>query len=241
MAGSSRKHSAAGRAQTKRRRKTGAAKPKSQVRPKTKELPDWSLEDACDGPVAGLDEAGRGPLAGPVVAAAVILDPDRIPPGIRDSKTLDAAQREQLHRAIVAHALAVSVAAASVAEIDRLNVLRASLLAMERAVARLPMQPAVCLVDGNQAPQLPITCRCVVGGDHRSLSIAAAGIVAKVVRDRIMARLDRRHPGYGWATNAGYGVREHMDALRSVGVTPHHRSSFAPVREILLQLELPIT
>ncbi len=219
----------------------GPRKTATGAKPKPEDIPDWSLEDDCAGPVAGVDEAGRGPLAGPVVAAAVILDPDRIPCGIRDSKVLDAARREQLHWAIVAHARAVSVAAASVAEIDRLNVLRASLLAMERAVARLALRPATCLIDGNQPPHLTMPCHCIVGGDHRSLSIAAAGIVAKVVRDRIMTRLDRRYPAYGWAKNAGYSVRQHMLALRDVGVTPHHRKSFAPVREILLQLELPIT
>ncbi len=202
--------------------------------------PDWSLEDECPRPVAGVDEAGRGPLAGPVVAAAVILDPRRVPDGIRDSKTLSARARERLYDEILAHARGVSVAAASVAEIDRRNILQASLLAMERAVARLDPSPAVCLVDGNRAPDLPMPCRCVVGGDRRSLSIAAAGIVAKVVRDRIMTRLDALYPDYGWSANAGYGVRRHMEALRSVGLTPHHRKSFSPVREILLQLKLPI-
>ncbi len=204
---------------------------------------DYGFEARFAGPVAGVDEAGRGPLAGPVVAAAVILDPARIPAGIRDSKTLAAARRAALAQEIRQAARAWAVAAASVAEIDRLNVLKATMLAMTRAIARLAPRPATCLVDGNHAPRLAAGPRCVpvVRGDGRVLSIAAAGILAKVTRDEIMARLARRYPCYGWDRNAGYGVREHLETLRVVGVSPHHRRSFAPVSEILLQGTLPIT
>ncbi len=204
---------------------------------------DYRFEAGFAGPVAGVDEAGRGPLAGPVVAAAVILDPARIPDGIRDSKALSTPRRTALADEIRAAALAWAVAAASAAEIDRLNILKATMLAMSRAITRLAPQPSTCLVDGNHAPNLGGGPRCVpvVRGDGRVLSIAAAGILAKVTRDEIMARLARRYPPYGWDRNAGYGVREHLETLRLVGVTPHHRRSFAPVFEILLQGNLPIT
>ncbi|GAB4188011.1 MAG: ribonuclease HII [Thalassobaculales bacterium] len=191
--------------------------------------PDLALEAALaarfGGPVAGVDEVGRGPLAGPVVAAAVILDRARLPAGIDDSKRLPAALRLRLAAEIRATAL-VGVGAASVAEIARLNILGASLLAMARAVARLPRPPAACLVDGNRAPALACPAECVVGGDGLSLSIAAASIIAKVLRDRLMARLDRRHPGYGWAGNAGYPTAAHRAAIGRLGITPHHRQSF---------------
>ncbi|RMB04630.1 ribonuclease HII [Eilatimonas milleporae] len=199
--------------------------------------PDWRAEEALTvtgtGPVCGVDEVGRGPIAGPVVAAAVILDPGAIPDGLDDSKKLTAKRRERLYDALYAQAVAVSVAEASVAEIDRLNILAASLLAMRRAVAGLPVAPAAALVDGNQDPGLDMPTRLLVKGDSRSLSIAAASIVAKVFRDRLMARLSRDHPQYGWERNAGYGVPKHMAALRLVGASPHHRRSFAPVRAVL--------
>ena len=199
--------------------------------------PDWRAEEALTvtgtGPVCGVDEVGRGPIAGPVVAAAVILDPDAIPDGLDDSKKLTAKRRERLYAALYAQAVAVSVAEASVAEIDRLNILAASLLAMRRAVAGLPVAPAAALVDGNQDPGLDMPTQLLVKGDSRSLSIAAASIVAKVFRDRLMARLSRDHPQYGWERNAGYGVPKHMAALRLVGASPHHRRSFAPVRAVL--------
>lgn len=199
-------------------------------------LPDWSLEATFDGPVAGIDEVGRGPLAGPVVAAAVILDPARLPVGLRDSKQLAKTARERLHDEIRALAVAFGIGSASVEEIDRINILEAALLAMRRAVAALPRPPVACLVDGTHDPRTGLPTRTVIGGDRRSLSIAAASILAKVTRDRIMAGLAREHPAYGWEKNAGYGVPAHLDSLRLVGVSRHHRKSFAPVRKILLSI-----
>jgi ribonuclease HII len=191
--------------------------------------PDYSHERRCGGIVAGVDEAGRGPLAGPVVAAAVILDPDAIPDGIDDSKKLTEAQRERLFEAIVAHA-AVGVGEASPREIDRHNVLRATLLAMTRAVAALPQAPTVVLVDGNRAPAWRYRSETLVGGDARCLSIAAASIVAKVTRDRLMRALAAEHPEYGWCRNKGYPTPDHLAAVERAGVTVHHRRSFAPVQ-----------
>ena len=186
-------------------------------------------------PVAGVDEVGRGPLCGPVTAAAVILDPAHIPGGIGDSKTLSAAKREALAGAIMASAC-WSVAHASVSEIDRLNILHASHLAMERAVAGLAKRPGFVLVDGNRLPKsLPCPARAVVKGDAKSLSIAAASILAKVVRDRLMVDLAQQHPGYGWERNAGYPTKDHLAALLNLGVTPQHRRSFKPVHNILYQ------
>ncbi len=185
--------------------------------------------------VAGVDEVGRGPLAGPVTAAAVVLDPDRIPPGLNDSKALTAKRREALFAEIMAVAQ-VSVAHASVDEIDRLNILYASHLAMERAVAGLALSPDRLLIDGNLVPAgLTVEARAIVKGDARCLSIAAASIVAKVTRDRIMVGLAQQHPGYGWETNAGYPSKRHISALQDIGVTPHHRRSFRPVHNILYQ------
>lgn len=198
--------------------------------------PDLRLERALGGVVAGLDEVGRGPLAGPVVAAAVILPtplPDALAALLDDSKKLSPARREAAWRALVASEAAIGVGAASVREILRLNILQASLLAMRRAAARLRPQPDAALVDGNQNPGLPCPVRCVVKGDATSLSIAAASIVAKVIRDRAMARLDRRYPGYDWARNAGYGSASHRAALRLLGVTAHHRAGFGTVREMM--------
>ena len=201
--------------------------------------PDFSFERAAFARglvyVAGTDEVGRGPLCGPVVAAAVRLDPGRIPDGLNDSKKLTAARREALCAEIRAVA-EVSVGAADVAEIDRLNILHASHLAMCRAVAGLPRRPDHVLVDGNRIPPgLGIGAEAVVKGDARSLSIAAASIVAKVWRDRIMVDLAQQHPGYGWERNAGYPTKDHLEALRNLGVTPHHRRSFKPVHNILCQ------
>lgn len=203
-------------------------------------MPDLSLETEAGAPhvlVAGVDEAGRGPLAGPVVSAAVILPaeglPDDLAAAIDDSKALSAVKREAVLPAILAHC-EVGVGMASVAEIDRINVLQATFLSMCRAVEALSETPAIALIDGNRLPRdLPCPGRTIVKGDSRSLSIAAASIVAKVTRDRIMAELAGRHPGYGWDRNAGYGTKEHLAALRSLGVTPHHRRSFAPVSERL--------
>ncbi|MDA9504101.1 ribonuclease HII [Bradyrhizobium sp. CCBAU 11386] len=179
-------------------------------------------------PVAGCDEAGRGPLAGPVVAAAVILDPDRIPRGIDDSKRLTAEQREKLFDRICATAQ-VSVAVASPARIDRDNILRASLWALKRAVVALPEQPRHVFVDGRDRLDTACDCEAVIGGDGIVLSIAAASIVAKVTRDRLMCALAQDCPGYGFEQHKGYGVPEHLDALNRLGPTVHHRSFFAPV------------
>ena len=195
-------------------------------------MPDFSRELALGGVVAGVDEVGRGPLAGPVVAAAAILPAD-LPPEIAalidDSKRLSPAQREAALAALIESGAAISAAAASVAEIARLNILQASLLAMRRAVARLAVRPDHVLVDGQVAPDLPMPCTPVVGGDGLSLSIAAASIAAKLVRDRAMSRLDRRYPGYGWARNSGYGTKTHRDAILGLGITPHHRRGFGPL------------
>jgi ribonuclease HII len=183
--------------------------------------------------VVGVDEVGRGPLAGPVTACAVRLDPARIPRGLRDSKVLTAARREALYDEIMAVA-EVSVAHASVHEIDTLNILRASHLAMERAVAGLSADHA--LIDGNLIPRgLGCPATAIVKGDAKCLSIAAASIVAKVTRDRIMVDLAQQHPGYGWEANAGYPTKAHMTALQTLGVTPWHRRSFKPVHNILYQ------
>ena len=201
-----------------------------------RDRPDLSLEDAAGGRVAGVDEAGRGPWAGPVVAAAVVFGADGLPPPLRamitDSKLLKAESRAALQPAILACADA-AIGIASVAEIDAMNILQATLLAMRRAVVRLGRPPDLALVDGNRAPRLPCAVRTVVGGDRASLSIAAASIVAKVARDRLMARLALEHPGYGWERNAGYGTAEHQAGLGRLGVTAHHRRSFRPIRERL--------
>ena len=199
-------------------------------------MPDYTLETAAGGLVAGVDEAGRGPLAGPVVAAAVLFPsgvPGSLAPLLNDSKKLTAEQRETAFAALLASGAAeIGVAAASVTEISRLNILWASLLAMRRAVDRLPRLPDLALVDGNRPPILRCPVSCVVGGDAISLSIAAASIVAKVIRDRAMTRLDARHPGYGWAENAGYPTVLHRLALRRLGATLHHRAAFGTVRLI---------
>ena len=195
-------------------------------------MPDDLHERRIGGLVAGVDEAGRGPLAGPVVAAAVILPrrlPARIALLIDDSKRLTAEKREAALAALCGTGAVVAVAAASVGEIERLNILQASLLAMRRAVARLPCVPDHVLIDGNMVPELPVRCTALVGGDGLSLSIAAASIVAKIVRDRAMARLDGRHPGYGWARNAGYGTEMHRQAILALGITRHHRKGFGPL------------
>jgi len=181
-------------------------------------------------PVAGVDEVGRGPLAGPVAAAAVILDPMRLPSGVDDSKALGARERDAAFEMILATAHAVSVAFVTPAEIDAMNIRRASLAAMSRAVAGLSQAPAFVLVDGRDPPTLPCPCRAIVKGDGLAMSIAAASIVAKVARDAMMRRLASVYPGYGFETNAGYAARRHLDALRRIGPTPAHRLSFAPLR-----------
>lgn len=192
--------------------------------------PDYLMETDAEQPVCGVDEVGRGPWAGPVVAAAVMLDPACIPEGIDDSKKLPAPRREALHAALAGCAR-VGVGIASVEEIDRINILQASFLAMRRALAALAAERiGLILVDGNKAPDLGWPARAVVGGDARCLSIAAASIVAKVTRDRIMRDLAAAHPGYGWETNMGYGVRAHAQGIARLGITAHHRRSFRPVR-----------
>lgn len=185
-------------------------------------------------PVAGIDEAGRGPLAGPVCAAAVILDPSRLPDGVDDSKRLGAGERAVLFDLIAERALAIGVALASPAEIDAVNIRRATLAAMRRAVAALAIVPAHALVDGAEVPDgLPCPGEAMVAGDARSASVAAASIVAKVTRDRLMHRLARHHPGYGFERHVGYPVRAHLAALGALGACSHHRRSFAPVRAAL--------
>jgi ribonuclease HII len=185
--------------------------------------------------IVGVDEVGRGPLAGPVTAAAVRLHPDHIPPGLNDSKQMTAARRRQLY-ALILETADVGIGHASVEEIDQINILRASHLAMCRAIAALRVVPDHVLIDGNMIPR-DLACRAeaIVGGDARCLSIAAASIVAKVTRDRIMVDLAQQHPGYGWDRNAGYPTREHVAALQNLGVTPAHRRSFKPVHNILYQ------
>ena len=200
-------------------------------------MPHFRLEHAAGGRVAGVDEVGRGPLAGPVLAAAVVFPrgvPRRLAALLDDSKKLTAAQREAAFGALLdSGAAEIGIGAASTAEIATLNILRAALLAMRRAVGRLPSAPDLALVDGNKAPALSCRVQCVVGGDAVSLSIAAASIVAKVTRDRAMARLAARYPGYGWERNAGYGSVAHRAALETLGVTPHHRAGFGTVARLL--------
>jgi ribonuclease HII len=191
------------------------------------------LLKSMTGPIAGVDEAGRGPLAGPVVAAAVILDRKRIPKGLDDSKQLSAETREQLFPRIMEFAVAVGVGEACVDEIDLINIRQATHLAMARAVRALSVAAVFALVDGNDAPALPCPCDTLVDGDAISVSIAAASIIAKVTRDRMMIALHDEHPHYGWVTNKGYGTEEHLLALGRHGVTRHHRRSFAPVHNIL--------
>ena len=197
--------------------------------------PDFAIEDSHPAPLAGVDEAGRGPWAGPVVAAAVILDRDAVPEGLNDSKKLTAPRREALFDAIRTSA-DVGVGIGSVGEIDRLNIARANDLAMTRALAALSLEPAFALIDGKWLPpDLGLPARAVIGGDGVCLSIAAASIIAKVTRDRIMQNLAREHPGFGWERNAGYGTAEHREALDRIGVTPHHRRSFRPIHNILIE------
>jgi ribonuclease HII len=189
------------------------------------------------GPIAGVDEAGRGPLAGPVVAAAVILDRKRVPKGLDDSKQLTADAREEAFFRIMEMA-AVGVGEASVDEIDLINIRQATHLAMARAVRALSTAPEFALVDGNDAPALPCKCNTIVDGDARSVSIAAASIIAKVTRDRIMRTLHESHPHYGWFTNKGYSTEAHLKALSAHGPCVHHRRSFGPVHNILYPVNL---
>jgi ribonuclease HII len=198
--------------------------------------PDFAHEIRLGGRVAGLDEVGRGPLAGPVVAACVVLPSDLgadTAALLNDSKKLSPAAREAAFRALIEAGAEIGLGAASVLEILNLNILHASLLAMRRAFTRLRIPPDAALVDGNRPPNLPCPTHCLVGGDAKSLSIAAASIVAKVTRDRAMEKLDTRYPHYGWAQNAGYGTPIHLTALTTHGPTKHHRTNFGTVRRLL--------
>jgi ribonuclease HII len=197
--------------------------------------PSRKLELAHPGPVVGVDEAGRGPLAGPVVAAAVILPEKGIPRGIDDSKKLTAIARAELHSKLTRIAL-VGVGVATVEEIDRINIFWATMLAMTRAVEALGVDPAMVLVDGNRCPKWERPSVAIVAGDAKCRSIAAASIVAKVTRDRMMRDYARAHPGYGWETNKGYPTPEHQKALDRLGPTPLHRRSFARVRQLALAI-----
>ncbi len=199
-------------------------------------MPDYSYEAhylaVNNGLIAGVDEVGRGPLAGPVMAAAVILNRECIPDGLNDSKKLTMRSREKLFDRLQECAV-IGIGEASVDEIDRLNIRRATHLAMQRAVAALNEKPGFAIVDGNDAPALCCPCDTIVKGDGRSVSIAAASIIAKVTRDRMMMRLHEEFPGYGWQTNMGYGTKAHIEGLNKLGITPRHRKSFAPVYYML--------
>lgn len=183
-------------------------------------------------PLAGVDEVGRGPLAGPVVAAAVILDPDLIPAGLADSKELSAAKREALFGQIAKAALGIGIGSVTAQEIDTINIRQATLLAMKRAIAGLPIKPRQVLVDGNDPPTLPCPCDAIIKGDGSVASIAAASIIAKVTRDRMMARLAMHYPAYGFAGHAGYATAEHRAAIQAHGPCPEHRFTFAPIKGV---------
>jgi ribonuclease HII len=206
-------------------------------------VPNWKHEIEAgikDGVlVCGVDEVGRGPLAGPVVACAVVLPldmPRKITRRLKDSKQIDREEREEV-ALILRERVAFGVGMADVEEIDRINILRASHLAMLRAFESVPSRPAYALVDGNQPPNLPCPVTCIIGGDSLSLSIAAASIIAKVERDKIMRELAVAHPVYGWDTNVGYSTKSHLAALKEHGATPYHRQSFRPVYELQLPLD----
>ncbi|WP_299735674.1 ribonuclease HII [uncultured Roseobacter sp.] len=201
--------------------------------------PDFEMEKAAmavgKARVAGVDEVGRGPLAGPVTAAAVVLDPACIPEGLNDSKQLSIKKRIYLAD-LLKECAEISIAHASVEEIEQHNILRASHIAMCRALAGLPHPPDHVLIDGSMIPHgLNVSAQPVVKGDTRCLSISAASIVAKICRDRLMVDLAQQHPGYGWETNMGYGSKSHMSALQNLGPTPHHRRTFKPVHNMLYQ------
>ncbi len=195
-------------------------------------LPNWQYEDALGGRVAGVDEAGRGPLAGPVVACAVILDRTQMPSGINDSKSLSAAKRQHIFNQIL-NTASVGIGIAEPYEIEMKNILWASLAAMERALADLPLLPEHALIDGNKKPNTPIPCQTLVKGDQKSLSIAAASIIAKVTRDRLMAHADKIYPSFGFGGHKGYPTKAHKHALSTHGPCPIHRRNFAPVAAAL--------
>lgn len=197
--------------------------------------PDFSYETQVIGPVCGVDEAGRGPLAGPVVAAAVILNPESVPDGLNDSKALSEVKRERLLNTLLSCPdIHVGVGIAEPEEIDRLNILHASMAAMRRAVLDLPVSPKTALIDGNRLPpNLPCEGQAIIKGDALSLSIAAASIVAKVTRDRLMKEAEVRFPGYGLSGHKGYPTKAHKQALEKLGASPIHRRSFKPVADVL--------
>ena len=200
-------------------------------------MPDFSIENEFSGIVAGVDEAGRGPLAGPVVASAVIIDREKIPHKLslelNDSKKLTKKKREKLFQEITNEpSIKYGIGLASVAEIDKINILQAALLAMTRAVENLSLKPDFAIIDGNKAPKLFCPCKTIIGGDAKSISIAAASIVAKVKRDEIMAEIAKEFKEYGFVKHAGYGTKMHIDAITKYGITPHHRKTFAPIKNM---------
>ncbi|MFO0388789.1 MAG: ribonuclease HII [Alphaproteobacteria bacterium] len=211
-------------------RATGSTQPAN--RQLTMQAIDPTYEQSFGGLIAGIDEAGRGPWAGPVVAAAVVFYTDKIPEGVHDSKKLSAVRREQIFDDILKNAH-VGIGLATPEEIDKVNILQATFLAMQRAYGLLGFTPDIALIDGNKCPSLPCKTKAIIGGDALCPSIAAASIIAKVTRDRIMADLAKQHPAYGWERNAGYGTTQHQKALADFGVTPHHRKSYKPIQLLL--------
>lgn len=194
--------------------------------------PSYKFDQAYETPIIGVDEVGRGPLAGPVISAAIILNKEKIPEGINDSKKLSKKKREVINEELISqHKFAIGIA--SVEEIDKINILQASLLAMKRAVLNLNIKPQSILVDGNKLPDLEYNMYPIIKGDSKSISIAAASIIAKVYRDKLMQDLSLQYPGYYWEKNSGYGTKQHLLALDNLGVTPIHRKSFAPIYNML--------
>lgn len=194
--------------------------------------PSYKFDQDYETPIIGVDEVGRGPLAGPVISAAIILNKEKIPEGINDSKKLSKKKREVINEELISqHSFAIGIA--SVEEIDKINILQASLLAMKRAVLNLNIKPQTILVDGNKLPDLKYNMYSIIKGDSKSISIAAASIIAKVYRDKLMQDLSLQYPGYYWEKNSGYGTKQHLLALNNLGVTPIHRKSFAPIYNML--------
>ena len=194
--------------------------------------PSYKFDQDYETPIIGVDEVGRGPLAGPVISAAIILNKEKIPEGINDSKKLSKKKREVINGELISqHSFAIGIA--SVEEIDKINILQASLLAMKRAVLNLNIKPQTILVDGNKLPDLEYNMYPIIKGDSKSISIAAASIIAKVYRDKLMQDLSLQYPGYYWEKNSGYGTKQHLLALDNLGVTPIHRKSFAPIYNML--------
>ena len=196
------------------------------------DLPSVEFDRKFSYPLAGVDEVGRGTLAGPVVAAAVILDYNNIPEGIKDSKKIAKRKREQICKDILSSSI-TSIGLATSGEIDKINILKASLLAMKRAIEDLKKKPNIVLIDGIYTPEIAIQSKSIIKGDNKSISIAAASIVAKVFRDNLMVEYSKKYPGYLWEKNSGYGTKEHLEAIKKLGVTPIHRTSFKPIHNIL--------